>query len=165
MLDGKPALALTTTSDTWKGFMDSMEKKLDERYHGQCVWIFVDNLGIHRNLEVVRRFYSKNYHFVFLPPNSTHFMAPLDDVLFANLRKFLNKEMIVGTRSSWSETLSNRLKASVGKCIKKSFTPTLIKAAFLHTGIEPWAPEVQKSRADDNSHVSAMDAGMSCTYW
>ena len=46
-----------------------------------------DNCGIHMNPEVFKLSQEHNVHFLFLPPNATHLLQPLDVAVFAPLKK------------------------------------------------------------------------------
>ncbi len=58
--------------------------------HGNLLaTVLVDNLGIHRNAEILERAHSKLVNLFFLPPNTSHFLQPLDDLVFAKYKTTL----------------------------------------------------------------------------
>lgn len=48
-----------------------------------------DNCGIHKDVKVMERCLKHLVYLFFFPPNSSHFLQPLDDSVFATLKKLL----------------------------------------------------------------------------
>eukprot|EP00301_Raphidiophrys_heterophryoidea_P024155 c7746_g1_i2.p1 GENE.c7746_g1_i2~~c7746_g1_i2.p1 ORF type:complete len:167 (-),score=32.60 c7746_g1_i2:151-651(-) len=85
----------TTTSTGYLqgGNFDACMKKFVElwRLHpGLRVWVFVDGLACHKQLELVRFALDQGVEMWLPPANTSHFLQPLDDKPFAYFKKTLN---------------------------------------------------------------------------
>lgn len=95
-------------------------------------------------------------NFCFLPPYTSHFLQPLDDVLFAVYKTQLNLlarklnsalAMTPGDEDDFSNTV---LSAAHHIAVSKAFTKERIKKSFANTGIFPFDKEKILSRGHQN---------------
>ena len=124
--------------------------------------IIGDNVPFHINIEVIRAAEANDIKFVFLPPNTTHFLQPLDVAVFRTLklewRKCLadwktNEGRRLSVLPKWAvPQLLSRLEAAMS-----SKWVRLAKAGFSACGIYPINPHKVLSKhfdADRGSDVS-----------
>ena len=96
-------------------------------------------LSSHRQPVILHRAISKGIYMWFFPPNTSHWSQPLDNLLFANLKKNFArvKEEIdylrLFTKPNLFSLISETLEAAV-----KSFSVTVTAAAFRNTGVFPF---------------------------
>lgn len=83
------------------------------RLNGKKV-IIGDNLGSHLSLKVLQLCKTHNIHFVFLPPNSTHLLQPLDVAVFRSIK------------AAWRKIL-NEWKLQNRGCLPKTEFPRLLR--------------------------------------
>jgi hypothetical protein len=78
-----------------------------------------------------------------LPANTSHFLQPLDDTVFANFKRILTS--LVEKVRLQQDATPLQLKMSLYQCAysaeREAFTPRVIQRAFLTTGIFPFNPE------------------------
>lgn len=107
--------------------------------------LYCDNLPIHRNSEVLRKF-QQILDMQYLPPNTSHFTQPLDDLVFAiyksQLRRLADKLRNALRHTEETMTPTQILTAVTTEAENLAFRPDKIKKSFRNTGIFPWNPEV-----------------------
>ena len=108
--------------------------------------VLLDNHKSHLyNIMYLNKMAVNNVQIGSLPAHCTHYMQPLDDAPFAQLKKMWNKNLIekmrevVGTRLNKPDWL--RL---IAKTFNQAVTPATVMAGFRHTGIWPTDPKVPK---------------------
>ena len=125
-------------------------------YPGLNCLLLCDNLEAHRDAEGLRHATSHGAHVFFLPPNTSHFLQPLDDKVFAIyktcLRKFGNKlNMKFGKmRQKLAGHASSVITAATPMAEHIAFSDKHIQEAFKNTGIYPWNPELILTQARKN---------------
>ncbi|CAG5003196.1 unnamed protein product [Parnassius apollo] len=102
-----------------------------------------DNLSSHLSIDLIRKCYEKDIHFIFLPANSTHITQPLD-VAFFRPMKIAWREIIL----QWKK-IDGRNQSSIPKgCFPKLLSKLMEKlkengsanviSGFRKTGINPF---------------------------
>ncbi len=146
---------------TATGYMNSeafavcLEKFLEvwtAQHPGQTAWLIGDNLGVHRQIDLIKRALELNVEFWFLPANSSHFLQPLDAAPFAKLKKYFVKE-------TYSAMFKAKLLGSpemqtlatlAFEAELYALTPNAIKSGFSDSGIFPWKPDLIEELVEAN---------------
>lgn len=122
------------------------------RYPGLACVVLCDNLEVHKCEEVVKVCHNSLVQLYYLPPNTTHFLQPLDDVLFAVYKDQLSlladkiKENLGPTRHASLDILS----AIHPYAVAKAFTKERIVESFKNTGIFPFNEQRIRDLARQN---------------
>ena len=118
--------------------------------------VYCDNLAVHRQPTHLQ--WAKDHHvnFNFLPPHTSHFLQPLDDLLFAVYKSQLNLlarrlNSALSMKADDEDELSNAmLSAAHHIAISKAFSKKRIIKSFDNTGIFPFNKEKILARAHQN---------------
>ena len=108
--------------------------------------IIGDNVPSHINPDVVRKAEANNIKFIFLPPNSTHILQPLDVAVFRTLKAEWRKSLTswklhegrkLAVMPKWAvPDLLRRLDAAMAEK-----WGALAQAGFRSSGIYPFSPD------------------------
>ena len=151
---------IITCTDT--GFVDQklfveifkdIAKRIKLRFPDVDTLFLGDNCGIHHIPETIVALAKLRIFLNFLPPNTTHFLQPLDKWLFARFKaevyilieEYQEAEMLLN--------ISNDKNTSyiAQKSMKAVAKADIIKACFRDTGIWPFSPEIiRKNLKNDN---------------
>lgn len=110
--------------------------------------LIIDGCRAHLGYEALAALARVNVEVFVLPANTTHATQQLDVTLFQPLKREAKDLLSKATREM---NVINHKSAKLGifevvacegKAYEKVFTPTLIRAAFRTTGVEPWNPEM-----------------------
>jgi hypothetical protein len=117
--------------------------------------VFMDNLDAHKaSVDTMRMLQNADIWVCFLPPNTTHFTAPLDDCVFATLRDALINEL---SQVRWIATKSVehvvKMLTAVQTALQKALKPSLIIASYRHCGLVPFDENLIITRAERNVGV------------
>jgi hypothetical protein len=101
---------------------------------------------MHRDEKIVEKMVNKSIHAFYLPPNTSHFLQPLDDLPFAiyksELRRladaFVRARKTIGGHTKNATEIGTLVSIEAGKL---AFAPGKIQEGFANTGIWPWNPE------------------------
>lgn len=116
-------------------------------YPGLHALVLGDNLGVHVGncANVVREGLAKGFHHCFLPPGTTQWSQPLDNLLFARVKTEIRLS-VSRTKSlsafSDSGTLPFSIVEFVYSKLQNIFTPALVKASFEVCGVYPFSYDV-----------------------
>ncbi len=88
-----------------------------------------------------------------LPSNTSHFLQPLDEKVFASFKGYIAKRSYdLSVAASFSNVNLEQLWWSLAfEAEEAAFTDRIIKSAFRTTGLFPWDPARIKSRAEINA--------------
>ena len=88
-----------------------------------------------------------------LPSNTSHFLQPLDEKVFATFKGYIAKRSYdLSVAASFSNVNLKQLWWSLAfEAEEAAFTDRIIKSAFRTTGLFPWDPARIKSRAEVNA--------------
>lgn len=106
-----------------------------------CI-LFFDQYPAHLSSNWADSFLMKGIHAFPLPPNTTHFLQPLDDVVFAHYQR-CRKSLVADTRDKLSFRgcpNSEYVLDLAYKAERRALTCTIIKGAFERVGLEPRVP-------------------------
>ena len=90
--------------------------------------------------------------FFLLPPNSTHFLQPLDVAVFAPLKRTWKKALLDYKMSECHKTLLKKDFAPLLKEAVSAIKPETVLASFRTTGLVPFNPEIAVKRLPASSH-------------
>jgi len=155
---GKYPLFFTSTTS---GYVDTqlwfnISTKLCELifphlYGSECL-LFLDNFSPHLSIESLKLLYEHNIHCMFLPPNTTHWIQPLDNNPNACLKNCIKS--IKRKRYNCSNlTQSNKyhLLTNISiEAIDKSFKKDVIIKSFTETGVWPFDEDKIIKRSLEN---------------
>jgi len=115
-------------------------------------FIFLDNCSYQKDVEMMRRAQQNGFFFIYLPPNSTHVLQPLDVVPFAVFKPLLSfaadeQKFLTKLRNS-NMTLKHAMGTATLTAMDQSFKPNVIIAGFKQSGVFPWDSAVVKARAE-----------------
>ncbi len=117
--------------------------------------LLTDNLGIHRQPKSILKALERDCYQIYFPPNCSHFIQPLDDLLFANLKRqvYSISSSILQQHLFWENVMPN-LQETVFEAVMESFpivfTVRNIKKAWDHVGVHPLQPEKIMSHCREN---------------
>lgn len=102
---------------------------------------------------IVKDCLEQKVHTMFLVANSSHFLQPLDDLMYTNFKKVLSenaRKPYVEESKLSKESLTDVLIAVAPTTEEQAFTTSVITASFQRTGIWPFNPEIILNRAQLN---------------
>lgn len=127
-------------------------------YPGINVTVLADNLQVHHDETTLRQARTKNVDFVFLPPNTSHFLQPLDDLIFAifkdQLRRFAAQFSVALSFIGQKQKSSEIMSAAAAMAAEIALQPEVIRKAFANTFIWPWDPEGLENAARANVAIT-----------
>ena len=98
------------------------------------VLLLWDNLPQHRSHNVLTQCENLGVLSQMLPPNSSHFLQPLNNLVFATLQRN-----------------SPLMGSAVATAFQTAFTPAIIRSSWENVGLWPFSPEVIKERAREDT--------------
>jgi hypothetical protein len=130
--------------ESWRAIMKYYISLTQQLWPGVHSLLFLDKLSIHTQPDIVKQCIEKGVHTLFFPSNASHFIQPLDNLMFTNFKKIFYKEVREWMSNSTlhHKKLITALIAVAPLAEIKAFTLTVIKASFLNTGIYPWNPKL-----------------------
>ena len=118
-------------------------KVMRERCYDKQIILLADNLRSHRTLTTLQMAQYYNITFQMFTPNASHFLQPLDNILFAVFKMALKKtqEELDASLGLLNLKISNSLCCSIATAFRKAFTPHTIRQAFANVGVWPYSHE------------------------
>ena len=122
---------------------------------GQHVWVFGDQLACHSQLAITRYALDKKVSMWLLPSNTSHFLQPLDHIVFAAFKALLRRTTYLTSLQGLfsGQTARNLFFKLALDAELEAFTPRVIETAFRETGVFPWSPAKIISHAEANSGI------------
>lgn len=135
-------------------FLKCLEKFKEEfakAHPGLDPIVILDNLSAHKTRDVLQWATSKHVHLFFLPPETTHFLNPLDAEAFTVLKRVLETEfnLHVSSIATSGRSIAEAVLAIAVKA-REHLTPIVIEQSYRSTGIYPWDEDLIKNRAKLN---------------
>lgn len=117
--------------------------------------LLTDNLGIHRQPSSICDALCHDLYQIYFPPNCSHFIQPLDNILFAGLKRKMYKisASILSQSMLWEGEAPNLQKlvlTSVAESFPSIFSIRNIKKAWVNVGVHPFNPELMRHHAELN---------------
>lgn len=116
-----------------------------------CV-VLLDNAKCHLSEVAITEAWKNGVHFVFFPANCTHFLQPLDNMVFGTLKKTLHNEVALRAEEIANKTLTTDEAYLLAQEAANgvAFTKTIIEGAFKATGVWPFQRDLVIQRAQEN---------------
>jgi hypothetical protein len=133
-------------STTWASILARFCDVWNDRAGGRRAQLFMDNLKAHTKLDVVWQAHTNNVRCLWFAPNVTHYLQPLDQSPFGLFKRLIASKKHTVTQFSAKAGQVNNLTpedhvALSQEVFEDSFTPRVIKRAFVDTGLVPWDKE------------------------
>ncbi len=112
-------------TDIWRLVCQDLIKLWSLHFPSLEMFLVSNNLSFHRDIDALSLLAKSLIYMNFLPPNTTHFTQPLDDLVFAIYKSELRR---------WAEKLLNALQA-----VGEKSTPLEII-----TAVQPMAVKVEQ---------------------
>ena len=140
------------TKEAWASIMDKFVEVWKERYPGLDCRVWMDNLASHTDEHVVVKAHLQGVHCWFLPKNTTHFTQPLDNLVFAKFKNWIEKKVAERRVASAlvGPTTDHHILADVWAAEKKALTTAVITKSFRQTALVPFNAARVLERARDN---------------
>lgn len=160
--------AFTKSGYSNKKLHGSIMEKFGEVWNSydnnQHCWLFGDQLGCHKCPQMVQRALANRVMCWLLPANTSHFLQPLDDLIFGRFKQVLKT---AGKKIPFSHTL-NRYELNAAlyeagyRAEQDAFTPRVIIRAFERTGVWPFNPQnfLEKTRQNVGLETSKQSKAM-----
>lgn len=138
-------------ADLWLSVLQKFKELCELMLPSLHVLVFLDNLASHRSFDSLRYAKANNIRLCFLPPNTTHYLQPLDQFVYGEFKR----EIVMDLRFSVSLLDSSvRWKSvmliAVSKAITRAFTGKIIEASWLVVGLEPYSRKTILERMNQN---------------
>ena len=142
----------------WKTIGDDFGELWTTLYPGLVCFCVGDNLSSHRQRTVLEDGLAKNIYYWFLVQHTTHWSQPLDNLLFAVLKKALYRLLgeIYYEKVFVQKTVVSLLSISL-EAVNLAFQPKTIKKAFAEVGLWPFSREKILALAEEH-HGSRANA-------
>lgn len=105
--------------------------------------LYLDNLGAHITPTSMTESLASHVAMIFLPPNTTHFLQPLDNLAFLDFKRTLKQDMRCHfTPNGFKEESFTQVMLKVSHDILlTTFQKKTLQQSFLNTGLSPFNPE------------------------
>lgn len=143
-------------ADLFGRVMDLVVEEWTVRNPGRALLLFGDQCSAHMRADTLERALARGVYLFFLVANASHFLQPLDAAPFAVFHRHLrikNDEYVMDAMLS-GQSVRDALLAAAYHCERVSFTPAVVKHAFVTTGLWPFNREVVRARAEENLGVA-----------
>jgi hypothetical protein len=123
--------------------------------------LLLDNLQLHQNLSDLQKLQQEFVTVVFFPPNASHFMQPLDDLVFAQFKQSLKKHYL-SFRNKAQLVKQNYAVEKKGLAAvfmdawPEGFTQEIIQKSWNRTGVFPLNSARINWRAKGNENRNAI---------
>ena len=128
-------------------------------HQGKHKVVLGDNLSSHLSPVSLKRAEELGVHFRLLPPNTTHFLQPLDVAFFGPLKRAWRDQLLTYKRIHLNKSLLKRHFAGEFKKLLATIKPDTIKSGFKATGLVPFDPEQAVSRMPASVHPVLDESG------
>jgi len=135
----------------WLECLKKLRNIIDETAPGIIPIILNDNLSAHQQTVSLEWCLANRLFLFFLPPQTTHFLDPLDDTTFTSFKRFLtldavkHKSLLAAKRMGLAEAVLQSAQQA-----RKKLTTKVLQASFRNTGIYPWDGQLILDRAHLN---------------
>jgi hypothetical protein len=142
----------------WANVVKCLCEVLEREAPGVTNLLLCDNVSCHHDLGALEYGHQHNLEFLFLPPNSTHFMQPLDDTLYASFKNVIAQEFNTAQVTAHLQKGGTNAKSVVLQVVHyaftKAFTPANVKKSWANTGLYPFDKALILKRALANVEPS-----------
>ena len=144
--------------------MEDFVSRWNILHPGVECFCFGDNLGSHRQIQVIQKAFEKQVSLCFLVAHTSHWSQPLDNLLFASLKQQVTN---ITSEHAYLQMVSRTNVFSfidfVLQDAKKAFTAKTIAKVFKETGLFPFSEKKILQLAKENHLPGGDDAGFTPT--
>ena len=115
-------------------------------HQGKQKVVIGDNLSSHLSPVSLKRAEELGVHFRLLPPNTTHFLQPLDVAFFGPLKRAWRDQLLTYKRIHLNKSLLKRHFAGELKKLVATIKQDTVISGFKATGLVPFDPEAAIAR-------------------
>ena len=128
-------------------------------HQGKHKVVIGDNLSSHLSPVSLKRAEELGVHFRLLPPNTTHFLQPLDVAFFGPLKRAWRDQLLTYKRIHLNKSLLKRHFAGELKKLVATIKQDTIISGFKATGLVPFDPEAAIARMPASVHPVLDESG------
>jgi len=145
-LDGDTLMAISdsgyTNDEISLAWLKHFDKFSAKRQTGAWRLLLLDNYGSHATKELLD--YSDEHKILlyFLPPHATHFLQPLDVVVFQPYKHWHAEAVDAATRTGCTNFNKVEFLAALQSIRLQTLKQSTILSAWKQTGLIPWNPDV-----------------------
>jgi hypothetical protein len=137
------------TQEIWQRVMRLVPRALEDRglwssKTGHQIVVFTDAPSVHQVTGLTEELVGENTHMIYFPPNTSHFLQPLDGTPFANFKvklRALLEDKIFNARVN-QRSLKHIVAETIWQAEEEGFTVKSVKAGFTKRGVWPFNPEI-----------------------
>ena len=140
------------TKDVWKRSIIEFCRISKSFFNGRHSVLFMDRLSFHKDKESIELMKKHNIEGMFFPVKTSHFLQPLDQVIFAVFKNALRSEMrrLKTMRNLNKEKRREIFYSIIDNNIKKSFKSEIISSSWRKAGLWQWNRELIERRLFQN---------------
>ena len=133
------------TKEIWKRTVTEFCQVTKKNFHGRHSVLFMDRLSAHKDKESLDLLHKHGIHGVFFPAKTSHFLQPLDQQIFALIKKALRKEIMEILAKNNNQKLTKReqltaLSTAIDNNLISGLKPHVVIGAWKKAGLYPWQP-------------------------
>ena len=153
------------TLDIWKKIIKLFIEKTRSYFNGQTAILIMDRLAAHMNPSVLAKMMSSNLRSLFIPVKSSHFLQPLDNIVFAIWKRIVQTiltriDLVPRNNSKPMIALEEVVMTAESKAFQKS----AIIASFRNTGISPLSwPTIKKNSENAQKMIIGRNSEINVT--
>lgn len=130
------------TSGLWKNFLKQILDDMSVERRDLPAIIMFDNAKCHNVSEIKDAWAKENVHLVYLPPNTTHLLQPLDALPFATYkRKLRDFEYLCDDDVPVNSESLNLKEKNVTEALERALQKHIIRRGFRQTHVYPFDKE------------------------
>lgn len=143
---------ISIVQDAFKMIMKKFFDIYRTKYPSIDALLFGDHMACHLDIDSIKEGLKQAFFLWFLPPNCTHFMQPLDEQPFGNLKKKIYSE---GERYLWDDIMAGEdtkttfLQAAMD-AEESALSADVIRKSFINCGLWPFNVERIMYLAEQN---------------
>ena len=139
------------TGEAFEAVMAKFSDEWATRNPGIPSILFGDQLGVHRQPDIIERALGKGVYLFFLPRNTSHITQPLDEAPFGVFQRLVATGAQQGVIDGMlgDEGTRNALLEAAYAAESRAFLPNVIIGAFRRCGLWPFDPERMLSQVAD----------------
>lgn len=139
-------------AEVWEAVLEFFFKMTaGQRSENLDIELMLDNHASHRTAKACALCLKHNCHVIFLPANCTHFLQPLDDIVFTRYKQELLNRAASTQRfqTIHFKTMAETLMAVSASAVEVAFRKDLIIASWRNTGLWPFDNKLINTRATE----------------
>ena len=136
------------TNELWKEIISALIELIQPKRMGRRAILLLDRFTSHLEITSVKSLIDSNIQPIYLPAHTTHILQPLDDVIFGGFKKRSREKIQNETihRLITGEGMRTIIQDVITEGQYQFFTPSIIKAGFLNTGLWPYDEKLIRNK-------------------